>query len=365
MTACDRCLRRAWLIAALGGRIEIARHDARRLPEVLALADRDLIAALAGPRAAALEAAWEGFDPAAARAAAARASLTPVCAHDDRYPPALLHARDAPAVVHVGGALDRLERIAGEGAPSVAIVGTRKASQDGLEVARALGRDLARAGVPVVSGMALGIDSAAQASALDAGGLSVAVLAGGAETAYPRSKRALHARLLDHGLVLSEAPPATRPWKWAFPARNRIIAGLADLVVVVEAAERSGSLITAELAMKLGREVAAVPGPVTSPIAAGTNALLKDGATLVRGAQDVLDALFGVGNAPAAQPLAGEHLEPGLALALEAVASGNDTAGALAAAARIRVDEAFIALGQLELRGLVRRRPGGRYAVAL
>ena len=365
MTACDVCLRRAWLIAALGGRIEIARHDERRLPEVLALSDGDLIAALAGPKAAALAAAWERFDAEVARVEAARVSLAVVCRHDERYPPALLHARDAPALLHVGGALEHLARLSDEETPSVAIVGTRRASQDGLEVARALGRDLARAGVPVVSGMALGIDSAAQAAALDAGGLSVAVLAGGAETAYPRSRRQLHARLLDRGLVVSEAPPGTRPWKWAFPARNRIIAGLADLTVVVEAAERSGSLITAELAMKIGREVAAVPGLVSNPVSAGTNALLKDGATLVRGVQDVLDALFGVGNAPSPRTLAGEHLEPGLAEALDAVASGNDTAGALAAAARIRVDEAFIALGQLEVRGLVRRRPGGRYAVVL
>ena len=332
MTACAGCLRRAWLVQRLGARLEIARHEEARLPEVLALADPDLIAALAGRDAAQVGTEHAAFDDAAARAATADAGLIAVCRHDERYPARLSEMRDAPAVLHVGGELERMERLGEVEERVVAIVGTRRASRDGLEVARALGRDLALAGVPVVSGMALGIDAAAQRGAVDAGGLSVAVLAGGADVPYPRRERALHAALLRTGLVVSEAPAGGRAWKWAFPARNRTIAGLADLTVVVEAAERSGSLITADLALRLGRDVAAVPGPVTSPICAGTNALLRDGATLVRGVDDVLDALYGAGAAPQRDPHPGPALEPHLAELLEAVAEGNDTVGALAGA---------------------------------
>ena len=365
MSACDACLRRCWLIARLAGRIEVARHDAQRLPEVLALGEEQLLSALGGDDATRIDEERRRFDAAEARRTAAAASLDVVCAHDERYPATLLHARDAPAVLHVGGGMQRLARIADDASPAVAIVGTRRATAEGLEVARAIGRDLALAGVPVISGMALGIDSAAQTGAVDAGGLSAAILAGGADVAYPRSRGALHRRLVAGGLVLSEAPPGARPWRWGFPARNRIIAGLADLTVVVEAAERSGSLITADLAVRLGRDVAAVPGPVTSPVAAGTNALLKDGAILVRDAQDVLDAVFGVGAAPRPIRLRGDDLEPHLAAALDAVALGNDTAGALAAAAALPIDQAFMALSHLEVRGLLTRRADGRYAVAL
>jgi DNA processing protein len=363
--ACDACLRRAWLVQRLGPRLEIARHDAARLPEVLALPDDSLIAALGGAGAGAVGAERAAFDAAAARRAAAPAGLTALCRHDPRYPPALAQLRDAPAVLHVAGALDRLARLTAGDEPSVAIVGTRRATRDGLEVARALGRDLALAGVPVVSGMALGVDAAAQRGAVDAGGLSVAVLAGGADIPYPRRERDLHAAVTRTGLVVSEAPPGGRAWKWAFPARNRIIAALADLTVVVEAAQRSGSLITAELALKLGREVAAVPGLVTSPVSAGTNSLLKDGATLVRDAQDVLDLLYGAGGAPAPPPRPGASLDPHQARLLEAVAGGRDTVAALAGASPERAEQAMIGLTELELRGLVRREPGGRYGVVL
>ncbi len=363
--ACDACLRRSWLIARLAGWLEHARHEQARLPEVLALPDDRLIAAIAKREAAAIAAEHDAFDPARAGAAVAAAGLNAVCRHDDLYPRRLLHAGDAPAVLHVAGSLGHLRRLGAEEAATVAIVGTRRASGDGLEVARALGRDLAVAGVPVVSGMALGIDAAAQNGALDGGGLSVAVLASAAETAYPRSKQALHRRLVERGLVVSEMPPGTRPWRWAFPARNRTIAGLADLTVVIEAAERSGSLITAELAMKLGRDVAAVPGPVTRTINAGTNALLRDGALLVRGAQDVLDALFGVGAAPAVRRADTLDLDPPLLALLDAVAEGRDPVAEVGGEGPEAARRAFVGLSELELRGLIRREVGGRYAVTL
>jgi DNA processing protein len=361
VTACDACLRRSWLVAALAGRIELARHAQERLPEVLALPDERLLAAVGGPAAGRLAAEREAFDARAARREVRAAGLVAVCRHDRRYPPRLSHARDAPAVLHVAGDRRLLERFGGD-EPAAAVVGMRRASPYGADVARALGRDLATAGVPVVSGMALGVDSAAHAGALDAGGLTVAVLAGGADVPYPPSRRALHAEIRRRGLVLSEMPPGFRARRWCFPARNRIIAGLADVTVVVEAAERSGSLITADLAARLGREVAAVPGAVTSPGAAGTNALLRDGATLARDARDVLDLLFGVGNAPPPRRRA-DRLEEPLRALLDAVAHGRDTVAALAGPSPDRADAALVGLTELELRGLVRREPGGRYAV--
>lgn len=363
--ACESCLRRTWLLARLGGRIEIARHEQRRLPEVLALADRDLVRAVADGERSDVLAERDGFDAGEAAAGIVAAGLTALCRHDPRYPPRLLHARDAPAVLHVLGDPARLEVLADEDARSVAIVGMRRATAYGLEVARALGRDLATAGVPVISGMALGIDSAAHAGVLDAGGSTVAVLGGGADVPYPARKARLHTEIARTGLVISEMPPGFRAFRWSFPARNRVIAGLSDLTLVVEAAERSGSLITAELAEKLGRDVAAVPGPVAAPGSAGPHALLRDGATLVRHAQDVLDALFGVGVAPVLRRAPGDALDPRLAGLLEAIREGRDTIGALAAGDPATAEAVLVGLTELELRELVRREAGGRYAVRL
>lgn len=362
--ACDSCLRRSWLIARLAGRIELARHEQARLPEVLALPDARLIAAVGGPVAARVAAEHESFDAGGARRAVEAAELLAICRHDARFPPRLLHAGDAPSVLHVAGDPQRLAAVAAED-PVTAIVGMRRASSYGRDVAHALARGLATAGVPVVSGMALGVDSAAHAGALDAGGLTVAVLAGGADVPYPASKRHLYAEIRRRGVVVSELPPGFRARRWCFPARNRIIAGLADLTIVVEAAERSGSLITADLASRLGREVAAVPGAVTSPGAVGANALLRDGATLVRDARDVLDALFGVGAAPPRPEAASarDTLEPPLRALLDAVAHGRNTVAALAGTSPTQADAALVGLTELELRGLVRREPGGRYAV--
>jgi DNA processing protein len=245
--------------------------------------------------------------------------------------------------------------------PAVAVVGSRKPSPDGLEVARALGRGLAAAGVTVVSGMALGIDSAAHEGALQAGGPTIAVLAGGADVAYPRSKRALHGRIREHGAVLSEAPPGFVPRRWCFPARNRIIAGLASTTIVVQAAARSGSLITAELAMDLGRDVGAVPGSPLDWRSAGANALLRDGATVVRDAVDALDLALGVGHGlgtDADARTAG--LDPALRMLLGKLGEGKTTIGALALTPA-EADAALIGLTELEILGLVTRGPGGTY----
>jgi DNA processing protein len=361
--ACDPCLRRSWLVARLAGRIELARHEQRRLREILALSDDDLLAGVAGDARARVAAQLDGLEPADLRAAADDAGLEAVCRHGASYPARLGDLSDAPATLWIAGGRDRLCGLVGggleDGARAVAVVGTRRASPEGLEVARALGRGLAVAGVTVVSGMALGVDSAAHAGAIEGGGRTVAVLAGGADLPYPRTKAALHREITTLGCVVSEMPPGARPFRWCFPARNRTIAALSHMTVVVEAASRSGSLITAEMAADLGREVGAVPGAVLSWRAQGANALLRDGATLVRGVRDVLDAVVGVGVQRDQLPPA-PGLEPRLRAMLEAVSGGADTVAALARAPD-EAERALAQLTELELLGLVRRAPAGRY----
>jgi len=356
--ACHACLRRSWLVARLSGHIERAWQARRPLPAVLALPDDELIAALGGALREQLEREHERFDAAAARRSCRAASVTPICCCDARYPERLRALADAPAVLHVLGDLGRFERLLGS--ECVSIVGARRATPYGLAQARRLGRGIASAGLCVVSGMALGVDSAAHGGALDAGGGTVAVLAGGADRPYPPSKRQLHGAIAARGAVVSELPPGARVHRWGFPARNRIIAALGALTVVVEAGERSGSLITASLALDLGREVGAVPGLVTAPLAAGTNGLIADGARLVRGPEDVLEALLGP-DAPTERELEREQLPDDLGGLLERVGAGQDTVNALVAGG-LSLDAALAGLAQLELLGHLQRTAGGRYA---
>lgn len=361
MSACETCLRRSWLVARLAGHIEIAWSARRGSAALLSLSDAELIEALGGERRDAIRAEYERFAPAGLRRRCATSGVAALCRCDSRYPVAVADLSDPPAVLYVRGDLARLEQALA--ADRVAIVGARRASEYGLQQARGLGRGLAAAGLTVVSGMALGVDAAAHVGALEVDGLTVAVLACGPDRVYPASKRRLHARIAATGAVVSELPPGTAPRRWCFPARNRIIAALSQATVVVEAGERSGSLITAGQAADLGREVAAVPGLVTAPLAAGTNALIADGAQLVRGAHDVLELLFGAAALsllPARPDDRTAGLEPDLRALLERVGGGCDTVAALTAA-NGAVDAVLAGLAQLELRGLVRRGPGGRY----
>ena len=208
MTAlpCDECLRRTWLLRELGGAIEIARHQRQRLPDLLALGDLALARALRGAPGEEIVARVRALDAEELRAAYPAARLVGVCRHDPRYPSVLLEDRAPPAVIGARGDL----RLLGGGA-SIAVVGTRRCSSDGAEVARGLGRGLAMAGVSVVSGMALGIDSAAHEGALAAGGATVAVLAGGADVPYPARKRRLYDDIAGLGLVVGELPPGRAP----------------------------------------------------------------------------------------------------------------------------------------------------------
>jgi DNA processing protein len=374
--ACAACLRRARLLALVAGGLEVAHRRRRPIRDVLALDDEDLLQAAAGGAGVTeLRGRLAAADPAALLAAAADAGLDVVCRHGAGYPARLLDGRGAPRALFVRGGEEgraRLTALVGDrhaapAPPAVAIVGTRRASPEGLEIARGLGRGLAAAGVTVVSGMALGVDSAAHAGALEVGGPTLAVLAGGADVPYPASKRRLYEAIVaSGGAVVSEMPPGFRAFRWNFPARNRIIAALAPATIVVEAAERSGSLITAELALDLGRDVGAVPGSVQSWRSRGTNALLRDGAVLVRDAHDALDLVLGTDAAAVARRQAAatavpppRHLAPELQALLAAVEDGRDTVAALApdaaGAAVVRAG-----LMELELLGLVRRAAAGR-----
>ncbi len=202
---------------------------------------------------------------------------------DDRYPAMLRTIPDFPLLLFAKGRLDLLE------APAVAIVGSRDHSHYGEEVCRALGRAATEAGLVVVSGMARGLDAVAHGAALDASGGTIGVLGNGFGVVYPMSNRGLYERVEREGLLLSESPPGERPHKGSFARRNRLISGLARVTVVVEAAEVSGTLGTVRFAQDQGREVLAVPGPITSPVSGGTNRLLRDGAGPLLELRDLLD----------------------------------------------------------------------------
>jgi DNA processing protein len=378
MTPCPRCLRRARLIGLLSIRISAELAPRRRAGPILALDDQELIDAVGGSLRGPARRMLRDFDAAAATDEIASAGLHAVCRHESLYPARLFDLDDPPALIHTTAPPERLAELCG--APAVAVVGTRRASAYGLEVAAAIGRGLAAAGVTVVSGLALGIDASAHRGALEVGGPTIAVLGCGADTAYPRTNRALYGRIRADGAAIAELPPGQQPARWTFPARNRIMAALAHVTVVVEAAERSGSLITAGFAQDLGREVCAVPGRVTARMAAGANQLLLDGAHLVRGAADVLDLIFGAGGwkdgggrrnggaggaddgpgSPARPSEPKERLDPALERVLVAVESG-DSVDEAARRVRMSASELRAALGRLELLGLVRRDGLGSY----
>lgn len=261
--------------------------------------------------------------------------------------------------------------------PAVAVVGARDATAGGLEVARRLGADLAGAGIPVVSGMALGIDAAAHRGALDARGHTVAVLGCGIDICYPPRHRELRERIAQSGSVLTEEPPGTPPTGWRFPRRNRIIAALATVVVVVEASRRSGALSTARYAADLGRDVFAVPGSVLSERSGGANDLIRDGATPLLETADLaaarllapaLEAARGAfrlstvttrSGAPGGGRLAHLGLAPELAAVLRLVGPDPVHPDRLAAELCLTPASLSARLAALELRGLLRSADGG------
>jgi DNA processing protein len=361
--ACGACLRRGWLLARLSGHIETATADepGNRAREILALPDDELVGALAPGERGAIVAELAGFDPGPMREQLRATECWSVCGHRSGYPKALRRDGQAPAALFGRGEAELLERL--RDGVAVTVVGSRRPSGYGREVATGLGRELASAGLIVVSGMALGIDSCAHRGALERGGLTIAILGNGPDLPYPARMRRLYGEIVETGLILTELPPGTQPRRWTFPARNRIMAALGAITVVVEARERSGSLITAEMASDLGREVGAVPGRVGHSPAVGTNSLLQEGAAVIRGTEDVLDSLAGLGlrvpkrTAPASRP----QLDPELAPVLDAVERGAETLDAISRSTGLAPGPAAAAAAKLELLGLLSCDSGGLY----
>jgi DNA processing protein len=374
--ACVECLRRSWLLSLLGPYLEKTATGSvgRRSPELLRLGNEDLVEVVAPSLKGKLLGRVVELDQGWIAERLAEAECWAICRHDDSYPPGL---RDAPdAAWALIGRGDRALVSGLEPQAAVTIVGSRRATSYGREVARELGCEVSTAGLVVVSGLAFGIDACAHRGAVDAGGLTIAVLGCGPDRSYPATNRALWRKVVETGAVISELPPGATPWRWTFPARNRIMAALAAMTVVVEAASRSGSLITADLAAELGRDLGAVPGPVTSRASAGPNELLAGGACVVRGGQDVLDAMLGAGVRKLVRT--GPPLDPELAAVLAAVESGAASAGrlsdststvvtadAVAAGLELPAGRASAALARLELLGYLAATPIGTFTRTL
>lgn len=307
----------------------------------------------------------ESFDPEMVLVRLEERGIGVVTLADEGYPKKLAEIPDPPPALFVDGEIPY--------GPTVALVGSRKASVTGIEAARILGRALGEWGVCVVSGLALGIDAAAHEGALEGGGPTLGVLGCGIDVVYPRSNRRLFGRVKEAGGIVSEYYLGEAPLQWRFPARNRIIAGLSDVVVVVEAAEKSGALITARHAMEAGRDVWAVPGPFAFAECRGSNALLSDGAGVLwdvprfveavapelapRRLSITQDATAGAEPVPAELPekeaaaLAGVGFEP----------TGVDVVAQRVAGSGVEMRELLSTLALLELKGYVSRDAGGAF----
>lgn len=385
--ACRECLRRGWLLSNLGTLLDYHAHNEPKLLELLALDDTSLIEAIGGRRRQELLAGWEAFtdgehhvspaslqpSPATISSAARLPVRTPlpastvdvevVCIHATGGP---LWRRDGmPSMLHIVGGAQRLTALSQQ--PTVAIVGTVRPTDYGIEMARDIARGLGASGVTIVSGLANGIATATHAGALEAQAPTVTAMAGGVDVIVPAGRRGLYEQATAHGCAVAELPCGHAVRRWCEPARARSIASLADLTIVVEAGEHPSELRVARAAQALGRTVAAVPGRVTSPASIGTNALLMAGAPLVRGPADALDLLYGLGGdrsdpypAQASVPAGAEQLQPRLRAVLEQVGAGRDTPGKLVSAGA-DPGQAMQALSELELMGLLGRGDGGRY----
>ena len=300
-------------------------------------------------------------DAAAGIARAARQAIAPIAWSDAAYPIALATIADPPPVLWTRGRVDALS------APAVAIVGSRAASQYALSIAEQLAHDLAARGLVVVSGLARGVDSAAHRGALAAGGVTIAVLGSGVDVMYPREHATLAAEIDERGAVISELVPGTSPAQFFFPLRNRIISGLSRAVVVIEAGEKSGSLITARCALEQGRDVLAVPGSVLSGRNRGAHGLLRDGAKIVESADDILEELglcgkgatpVFAGHAGAKRRAAAVPDDPILACMTPGEPCDLD---AIAAATGLGTAKLLPRLFALEVQGAVTRVGGGRF----
>jgi len=282
-----------------------------------------------------------------------------VCVKDDNYPALLKTIHDPPAVLYYLGELpDNAKK-------TVSIIGSRRCSEYGLIVSRKMSRDLTARGVIIVSGMAKGIDSSAHIGAISAGGKTVAVLGCGVNICYPAENTALRDKIIKNGCAVSEYPPGTKPYHTNFPERNRIISGLSQAVVVVEAATKSGTLITANMALEQGREVLAVPGNVTSALSAGTNNLIYQGAVPAR---DYKDILYAIGmkdikdvTPEKKQDAAQLTIAPDEKLVYDCINLEPASSEMIAEKTNLPVTAITLICMKLEIKGLIKKMPGQRY----
>lgn len=271
---------------------------------------------------------------------------------NSQYPTLLREISGAPATLYVRGVLPQQ--------PMVAIVGSRRPTDYGREITEMLSRELAEAGCCIVSGLALGIDEFAHLAALDAGGATLAVLGCGIDQLYPASNARLGKRIIDEGYaIVSEHPPGVPAFKHHFPARNRIIAGLCQAVVVTEADAQSGSLHTVNFALRYGRQVMAVPGNITSPRSAGPNSILFQGGQPVRSSADILDSLkLPSGNSPKPQPSSKHE-----AIIMELLAGGITESQALIRNSQLPAAVFAQTMSLMEITGKIRNLGAGRWAL--
>lgn len=340
------------MVAHLGGASAVWEADEKTLRSVNGLGPKTVAAIIAGRRAIRPDEEWEKI---------AHLGIDVLAFTDGKYPRLLKEIPDAPALLYVRGEYDWADK------PLIAIVGSRKFTAYGEQAAHRFATDLAAAGYVVVSGLAFGIDSIAHKAALEAGAETLAVLGSGVDDACitPQSHLPLGRAVMQAGALLSEYPPGTRATEGTFPARNRIMAGMSLGTLVIEAAERSGTLITARLALDYNREVFAVPGPIFSPSSLGTNALIKAGAKIVTSVQDILEEL------PLPKPGAahGKNAAVGANVSLSQEEEKILTllshepvhVDKIVKAARLGTSSASSALSLLEIKGLVKNIGGMNY----
>lgn len=355
---CQQCERSAWLREKLGIRLDFRARDLSCLWALLELSDRDLIDAVGGWRRAELHETYEAWkaperhtDP----------DMERICKHHATFPTCLRSDALAPRTLGIRGGAGLLNEALAQ--KVVAVVGTRRATDYGMELARELARGLACCGLTVASGVGEGIASAVHAGVLEAGAMPLGVMAGDLRRCSPTCCEPLYRRVVEKGCAISEQVfsehPPTRSW-WS-PAADRTLALLSELTIVVEASEHPRELVCARVAWTRGKYVAAVPGRVTSPASKGANRLLMNGARLVRSTQDVLETLYGVGGLQACdQSRVPVALEPRLAKVLAKVGGGKDTLDKLADR-DTESGQLALALAELELKGLLVRGDGGRY----
>lgn len=350
----------AWLrltaVPGLGGEGQRKLLKAFGLPDAIFLAGYPALAAIVGPKSA--EALLYHDATASVEAAMAWAQQPGnhiVTLADATYPQALLEQADPPALLYAKGRIELLNH------PALAMVGSRNATRQGEANAEAFAEALALAGITVVSGLALGIDAAAHRGALKASSATIAVIGTGADRIYPARNQELAHAIAEKGLILSEFPLGTPPVAGNFPRRNRLIAGLGMGCLVVEAAQRSGSLITARLAAESGREVFAIPGSIHSPLSRGCHALIRQGAKLVESAHDILEELNWKRETAALIESADADLPGEEAALLRLLGHDPCSADVLVEKSGLTANTVLAMLTTLELDGHVAQLPGGLY----